>query len=132
MYPLCEYLDLDVQQCGLFIGFFLAAFATGVGIGFLTYCLLAFLLKVSEPHDVYRLRLPWYCGLIVCLFSEIIIFFIWGHFYLDTAFIALSIAGLAWMPGVLAYWILTLIWSPAKVKYTPWLRSTSVIRGLLK
>jgi len=126
-----HWFGVPIEQGLSLLWFSLWALPLGAGIGIAAYCIVASVLKLRRPLDVFKLRRPWYWGLLVVVFTQLFIFFLWGFFNFDRVSTALSVAGIAWIFGVLVYWVVTIVYSPVKVKYAPWFRR-KLLSGISK
>ena len=96
------------------------------------YLLYLFLLprfwRIEEYEDVFKLRGPFKWSLVVVFVVQVIVDIVVLVIKVPYAFFSTIQYSLEWslitgLVGILSIWILALIHSPAKIKYTPWGRS---------
>jgi len=103
-----------------------------VGIVYILYLFLfPRLYRIYKYEDVYKLRGPFIYSLIIIPVLQIVGDSVIGLVTIsEERFLAIQYV-LNWsiitgILGVLLIWVLALIYSPAKLKYTPWFRSIGV------
>lgn len=78
--------------------------------------------KIKEPKDVFNLRWYFYVSLILIFFIQLIFTFIIGDRNIGRSVLSYILAWslITGISGVILFWLLTLVYSPPRLKYTPW------------
>lgn len=89
--------------------------------------------RIIEYKDVFKLRRPFKLSLIIILVLQVVVDLIIGLVTISEGRFSALPSFLNWsiitgIFGVLFIWVLALIYSPPKLKYTPWCRFSFVKR----